>query len=229
MKRHLLVLLCTAVLASSCHHRSESAEEDAAAPAPPVTASVAAHAPSQDAVSSGASISVKDAKGATAFEIERAGHDLIVSLTDSGKARTLSGKQQEGGKRKYAEQGKILAEVKPSDSGFKVRSDDGKTLYWKVKRDADKVKISNNEENRNPWMLVTSGDRVEVTDPGGKSVGTVRFDARQHQAVAEAVGGGVRFTSISTRPDRFLGVALMEEIPLPLRAIVMAELSSLDR
>jgi hypothetical protein len=224
-----LVLLCSIVMIVSCA-RKESAEDESPAPATTATAAaVATHAPSQDAVATGASIAVKDAKGITAFEIERAGKDLTVSFTDGGKPRNLYGKQQEGGKRRYAEQGQMVAEVKPSDTGFKVRTPDGKTLQWKVKRDGDKVKISDNEENLHPWVLKTEGDRVEVTDPTGKSIGTVKLDARQHQAVAEAASGGLRFTTSSNRTERFLGVALMDGIPLPMRAIIMAELSAVDR
>jgi hypothetical protein len=227
MKIRLLVLLCSIALITSCA-RKESTDDETPAPAT-ATAAVATHAPSQDAVATGASIAVKDAQGVTAFEIERAGKDLTVSFTDGGKSRNLYGKQQEGGKRRYAEQGQMVAEVKPSDTGFKVRTADGKTLQWKVKRDADKVKISDNEENLHPWVLKTSNDRIEVSDPAGKSIGTVKFDARQHQAVAEAASGGQRFTTSSNHADRFLGVALMDGIPLPMRAIVMAELSALDR
>jgi hypothetical protein len=46
--------------------------------------------------------------------------------------------------------------------------------------------------------------------------------------VAEPAAGGLRFTIQSNRADRFLGVALMDAIPLPMRAILMAELSAGD-
>jgi hypothetical protein len=155
---------------------------------------------------------------------------MTIRYALDGKVRPIEGEQKNTGKRKYIENGAMIAEVKPGDTGgFKVRSPDGKTLLWKVKREADKAKVSDNEENAHPFELKTKSDRIEVRDGSGKAIGAVRYDAAKHLAVVEDAAGQPRFNAPSERADRFLGVAILDTIPLPLRAIIMAELSSRDR
>src|SRR5215212_4754859 len=91
-------------------------------------------------------------------------------------AQKLHGEQRDTGKRKYTVDGSVVKyEVKPNDEGgFKLRTADGK-LLWKVKVTPEKIKISDNEENNNPFELkVRDGDRVKVVAPGEKELGNVR-------------------------------------------------------
>jgi uncharacterized protein YkuJ len=55
-------------------------------------------------------------------------------------------------KRKYETDGVIIKEIKYKEDGFKLRTPEG-NLLWKVKLDDNKIKISNNEENKNPFEL----------------------------------------------------------------------------
>lgn len=70
-----------------------------------------------------------------------------------------------GEKNKYQDvQGITIAETKAKDAnGFKIRTPDGQTLLWKVKLDASKIKISNNEENRNPYELKKKEGKIKIT------------------------------------------------------------------
>jgi hypothetical protein len=73
-----------------------------------------------------------------------------------------------GEKNKYQNtQGIGIAETKAKEAdGFKVRTPDGQTLLWKVKLDAVKVKISNNEENKNPYELKKKDGKIKISRNG---------------------------------------------------------------
>ena len=73
-----------------------------------------------------------------------------------------------GNKNKYQDvQGIGIAETKAKDAeGFKMRTPDGQTLLWKVKLDAAKIKVSNNEENRNPYELKKKDGKIKISKNG---------------------------------------------------------------
>ena len=224
VRRRPSVLLPLIFLVLSCGGRAERTSQDSA-PSRPSPAASAVTTPA----SPGATLSIQSAGGAPAFQITPGSSDIKVSFAADGQSSSMEGSQHSSGKRKYTQNGRLIAEVKPTDSGFKVRSPDGKQLFWKIKREADKVKISDNEQNDHPFVLKSKSDRVEVLGPDGKTIGAVRVDSPGHRSVAEDASGQVQFTLVSDHSDRFLGVALMKEIPVAMRAIIMAELSSLDR
>ena len=141
----------------------------------------------------------------------------------------LRGETRDSGKRKYTvDGGAVSYEIKPNEEGgFKLRTAGGK-LLWKVKVTADKVKISNNEENENPFELkVRDGNRVKVVAPGDKELGNVRFDGAKVDV--EDAAGQTRFTIASAKPAGAYGVLLLDAIPQQERVILIAELLSRGR
>jgi hypothetical protein len=227
MKR-TTVLVITLALAAGCQKEKPLSELASAPPAS--SSSTAAAANAKPSAADAAPVTIFTASGEHAFELTLAANKMTIRYALDGKVRTIEGEQKSTGKRKYIENGTMIAEVKPGETGgFKVRSADGKTLLWKVKREADKVKVSDNEENAHPFELKTKSDRIEVRDASGKAIGAVRYDAAKHLAVVEDAAGKPRFNASSEHADRFLGIAILDTIPLPLRAIVMAELSARDR
>lgn len=148
----------------------------------------------------------------------------IAFVAADGTKRTLHGDMRESGKRKYSvEGGGVLFEVKPGDDlGFKLRMADGK-LRWKVKVAADKIKVSDNEENKNPFELKTrEGDRVKVVAPGDRELGNVRGGA------VEDASGAKKFTATG-KPSAGYGVLLLDGIPELERYILVAEIVSRGR
>lgn len=140
----------------------------------------------------------------------------------------LHGVSKDSGKRKYAiDGGEDAYEVKPGDDGFKLRRADG-SLRWKVKLYADKVKISDNEENRNPFELkMRDGGRVKVVGPGEKELGNVRFEGSKVEV--EDAAGQKRFEVPGATSSAAYGVLLLEAIPEQERAILVAELLARKR
>lgn len=164
---------------------------------------------------------VRSAGGSKSFTVVEKGNSLEI-LLPSGER--LVG-DPSGEKRKYrrASGGAQRCEVKPGENGFKLRTSDGK-LLWKVKLDADKIKISDNEENQNPWSLKTKyEDKVKVVDASDKELAEVRFYPDKTK-VKSAAGVELFECSSPRRRTSAFGVLALDRIPEEHRAILMAEI-----
>jgi len=175
---------------------------------------------------------VRGADGSEVLTINASGRGVEVSFLENGTKRTLRGEDKESGKRKYSvDGGPVLFEIKPDDDseGFKLRSPDGK-LLWKVKVTPEKIKISDNEENANPFELkMREGDRLKVVAPGDRELGNVRFDRAATKTEIESAGGVTKFVVEGSRPSRAYGVLLLDSIPEVQRYILAAEILSRGR
>jgi hypothetical protein len=107
-----------------------------------------------------------NSKGAFSFTLQ--GHDFISKLN--------------GDKRKY-QGNNAVTEVKYKDDGFKLRSADGK-LLWKVKITEDKIKISNNEEGKNPLELKLSENEKAKVKKDDHEIGKIKFNASKKEIEA---------------------------------------------
>jgi hypothetical protein len=185
----------------------------AAAPARAVAAPPAAPDPN--------TVVVRSAGGSKSFTVVEKGNALEVVLPNGDR---LVG-DPSGEKRKYrrASGGAQLFEVKAGDGGFKLRTADGK-LLWKVKIAEDKIKVSDNEENQNPWSLKTKyEDKVKVVDASEKEVAEVRFYPDKTK-VKSAAGVELWECSSPRRRSAAFGVLALDRIPEEHRAILMAEI-----
>ncbi len=129
-----------------------------------------------------------------------------------------------GEKRKYKnESGIFLAEVKFKKDAFKLRTESAK-LLWKIKIYDDKIKISDNEENKNPYQIKLSGDKAKVKK---NDIEIGRIKLNKEKGVVEISSETMSFTIESDKIKLAYGVLLIDEIPLTNRYIIMAELLSL--
>ena len=206
----MLIALITALSLLACERESEAVEETPDAPAP--VSSAAATPPA--------------AAPAMAIPVVAIDGDNV-NITFAGQQ--IRGEIRDSGKRKYSVGGGPVAwEVKPSDEGgFKLRTADGR-LRWKVKVTPEKIKISDNEENKNPYELkVRDGGRVKVVGPGEKELGNVRFNGSKIEV--ENAAGQKQFEVAATSASGAYGVLLLEAIPAQERAILIAEILSRGR
>lgn len=132
-----------------------------------------------------------------------------------------------GDKRKYFyEAGSQIAEVKANDQeGFKLRGEDGK-LLWKIKISSDKIKISDNEENANPFEIVKKADGAKIEFNETK-LGEVKFYKDRGKIKVKNASDREIFDTNTDKYSIAYGTLLLEEIPEELRFIIFAEL--LDR
>lgn len=190
-KSFVLVLLIAAC--------SRPAETPAAPPPPKPVAQKSAPA---------ALIVLTTPGGERVIEVTPQGNDLTVTYAGG----VMHGRFK-GEKRKYEE-----LEVKFGDEGgFKVRTLGGK-LLWKVKVTPEKIKVSDNEENKNPYELKIKDAKVKVYAPGERLLGDVRVRG-------DHVDVGGKFRAAGTSPDAFYGVELLDGIPPRERAVIFAELA----
>ncbi|MGZ8781654.1 MAG: hypothetical protein ACXW31_17185 [Thermoanaerobaculia bacterium] len=154
---------------------------------------------------------------------------MTIAFMENGEVRELYGDPRQTGKRKYTlGDGPVLYEIKPSDDGgFKLRNPDG-SLRWKVKIAPDKIRISDNEQNDNPFELkLREPNRVKVFAPGDRELGNVRYAPNQIEV--ESKSGRVIFTTDATKPSGAYGVLLIDGIPERERYILVAEILSRGR
>ena len=219
------------LLLAACRGEHTEVEETTAAetarPAP-AAASSSAQAPAQQ----GATI-VRRADGTELLSFSESDDETVeLSFTENGTKRSLRGESRESGKRKYQlDGGPVLFEVKPDDDsdGFKLRNADG-SLRWKVKIAPEKIKISDNEQNANPFELkVRDGGRFKVVAPGDRELGNVRFDKAASKIEVETAGGNTLFVVEGSQSSGAYGVLLLDRIPEVQRYIVLAEILSRGR
>jgi len=208
---------------------SPKTEDSSGRPSAPASPAPSAAAPAT-APDSGSSarfiVKTPDDKRAVAVHI--AGENVKIEIGDGSAARVLRGSMRGTGKRKYEiEGGPLIAEVKADNDAFKIRSADGK-LLWKVKLAADKIKISDNEENLNPYVLKLRDDGWKVEE-NESSIGEVKFYADRGKIKVKDGGDAELFESNGDRPSAMYGVMLMKRIPETERAIIMAELAARGR
>ena len=223
MRRLLLVLLLVA-----CREESDDVTEVETTPPPAASASASAAAPGAAPAPAAGTIVVRDAAGAEVVSIREENGTATITYSVGGEKHVLQGTPRESGKRKYRiDQSAVMFEVKPGDAGFKLRMADG-SLRWKVKISDDKTKISDNEENRNPFELKIrdAGARVKVMAPGEKELGRVELDRAASKTVVEDATGKALFRIEGAPPAPGYGVLLLDTIPPPQRFILLAELIS---
>lgn len=161
---------------------------------------------------------VQDAEGAQLVRFEIAKDSVKITYARDGQQQVLT---RQG--RDYAlANGEKLARVKDKGQSFKVYA--GDELIWKVKLYDDKVKISDNEENKDPHQVKQrDGGTHKVEGPTGDEVGRVRLrDDGVH--VYNAMGDLQARVPGTKTASAALGVLLMPGIAGPETYILMAEL-----
>ncbi|HEX7829749.1 MAG TPA: hypothetical protein VF787_08835 [Thermoanaerobaculia bacterium] len=217
MRRVIPAAMLILVLAS-CGGESEEVSEQKVPATPSAATPTATTAPVATTSAASQLTSVSE-KGGT----------VTIVFTENGAEQELYGELRDNGKRKYTlDDGPVLYEVKPGDDqSFKLRNPDG-SLRWKVKISPDKIKISDNEENKNAFELKPRAEqRVKVVAPGDRELGNVRFASEKIDV--ETADGKVIFSKRSAFAAGGYGVLLLDQIPPRERFIIVAELLSRGR
>lgn len=122
--------------------------------------------------------------------------------------------------------GAAVVEVKSDSDGFKLRTPDGK-LAWKVKFGADKIKISDNEQNANAWEIKTAhAGKAKVVDAAGKDVGEVVYAGKIKVKDGAAVE---RFVVENGAKSAAYAALLLTNVPEEYRPVIVAELLAKGR
>lgn len=167
-------------------------------------------------------IKVKTPDGKEAVQFKIRGDDIKIEFLSEGEQRVLRLKTDPRGKRKYSlEGGQVAALVKAKDYGFKV-FDTQDRLLWKVKIYEDKIKISDNEENKNPFELRVGEGGLKVK--GRVNIGKVNFYRDKGKIKVKDAWDREVLSSKTRRFSAMFGVLLLDMIPEAHRYIIMAEI-----
>jgi len=124
--------------------------------------------------------------------------------------------KEKAGKRKYYSNGVLYYEVKGSEDGFKLKNAESK-LLWKVKLYPDKIKISDNEENTNPFEVKNKNGTLEINRNNDK-IAKVKINDLKILIDDKEV-----YKLSQTNQSFVLGILAIDQIPLEQRIFILAE------
>jgi hypothetical protein len=161
-------------------------------------------------------VEIKQADGTSIGRI-----DIKNSVVEIQYGSTKLVSEAKGEKRKYGSSaGEVALEVKHNEADkFKLRTADG-NLIWKIKLDTDKIKVSDNEENNNPYQLKRGDNKIKVKDAAEVELGDVQV--KDGKVVVAAAGKS--FVIESNQLSAAYGVLLMDKISDRDKFVIMAEL-----
>lgn len=223
----LLLTLVFGVLAGVAYFKSQSGNLPPQAPKENLPTPEKKPAPRALATNANEFI-VLDDQGQTVATITL-GEMNAIHWVHNGKTEAFQGRTKDKDKRKYVTStGSVAFEIKAKEDAFKLRDPNGQ-LLWKVKlKDEGKVKISDNEENRNPIVLKPHKNSISIEEDG-KSLGQIRWDANHEKALISNLRGEVKYSVVTSRLQPAFGIFLVSSIPASEAAVLMAELLNRDR
>ena len=163
---------------------------------------------------------------------EHSDHETIEVNLD-GQAFIMKARMNKPGSRKYKElvgtdEKSLIAEVKIKDDSFKLVDENDK-LLWKVKIKDGKVKISDNEENKNPFVLKKSDGKVKVKDKNEKEIARIKYYSDNGKLKLKDMNGTELYISKDyNKLSGAIGVLAIKDIPAKLRAVIASELIKQD-
>jgi hypothetical protein len=202
MNKLFLLLISTVLIATACGGDSKKDKKDKTANFSQAVANLA--------------IEIKQADGTSIGRI-----DIKNSVVEIQIGGTKLVSEAKGDKRKYGSAaGEVALEVKHNEADkFKVRTADG-ALIWKIKLDTDKIKVSDNEENNNPYQLKRGDNKIKVKDAADVELGDVQV--KDGKVVVAAAGKS--FIIETNQLSAAYGVLLMEKLSDRDKFVIMAEL-----
>jgi len=120
-------------------------------------------------------------------------------------------------KHKFYTNGTMVYEVKFKESSFKLR-DKNSNLLWKVKIYPDKIKISDNEENENAYIIKNYPEKIKIKR-NDIELTQVKLDQSTLYANDKII------YKISNNPDSYaFAILAIDAIPVDQRIFILAEL-----
>lgn len=172
-------------------------------------------------------LQINSVKGKRAIAFKVSTDAVEIRITNSEPTKVIQGKLYKGSKRLYEVAGKgVIDEVKGTEEGFKLRTPDGK-LLWKIHLYPTKLKISDNEEDKNAYVLETKDGQVNI-QLDERSIGTVTRNS-PGEVNAGNSDGKPSFVSHFSRLTVAPGIMLLDKIPEPEKYLIIAELLARGR
>lgn len=146
-------------------------------------------------------------------------------VTTDGSSDSYTSKMTKSDKKKYFDNNKnVVYEIKYKPDGFKLRTASSK-LLWKLKLYDDKVKISDNEENLNPYEIKLTGTYKAKLVKNDETLARTSYDLEsKKQSISSIIDAQPEFLQSSYSPS--LLVNSISEIPKDQKQILINELKA---
>lgn len=106
-----------------------------------------------------------------------------VSSTSESNTEHYTSKMTKADKKKYYNSnGDVVFEIKYKPDGFKLRTASSK-LLWKIKLYEQKIKISDNEENLNPYEIKILNTHEAKLEKGNQVLGRTSYNTDKKEQV----------------------------------------------
>lgn len=212
--------ITTVVIASLLLTACSNSDQDPELNTNPSGAKATSTSESPQSLNVSESITVQNAQGETIAQISKERKPVI---TFHGS--TMKTKHGSSGKLKYLDSyGNVVAKIKrKSHEKIKLKTESG-TLLWKVKRKPNSIKIANNEEMAPGYKIKDKGEQrakvVRIKQDGSEEeLYQIRIESEK-----------VIFDDSKTTLDiaganaSVAGILSLEDIPMPHRLVIVAEL-----
>lgn len=152
-------------------------------------------------------------------------HQTSVNSSTNTSAGTYTSKMTKSDKKKYyTSDGQVAYEIKYKADGFKLRTA-ASTLLWKVKLYNTKVKISDNEENLNPYEIKITDTYAAKLVKDDTVLARTGYDLElKQQSVTATTASQPDFIETSYSPSLLLQT--ISEISDDQKQILIQELQS---
>ena len=120
-------------------------------------------------------------------------------------------------KHKFYTNGDFTYEVKFKSEGFKLRNKNSE-LLWKIKIYADKIKVSDNEENLNAFEIKKYAEKIKIKR-NDEELYTIQL-----KDASIIANGKVVYTLSANAPSYAYAVIAIPEIPEEHKIFILAEL-----
>ena len=147
------------------------------------------------------------------------------TVISNENADSFTSKMTKSDKKKYFDgSNNVVYEIKYKPDGFKLRTASS-TLLWKIKLYDDKIKISDNEENMNPYEIkLTEANKAKLVKNDATIARTSYNLESKQQSVASVNDGQPEFFKTSYSPS--LLVNSIPEISASQKQILIKELKA---
>ncbi|HKS25189.1 MAG TPA: hypothetical protein VJZ76_20505 [Thermoanaerobaculia bacterium] len=160
----------------------------------------------------------------------QSGKDVAIVYYSGGERHDLVGiASTMAGDRSYqVDGGSVFMRSRDRDYGFRLVTPNLDKVQWKVRLYPDKIKIANNDDDRDPLRIRTeSPSRATLAGPTEEPLGEIDFDGKN--TVAKDTAGTVRYSRQTGKLEPSYGVFLIDKMPLQEKYITIAELMARNR
>lgn len=150
---------------------------------------------------------------------------VVNTAVSNENADNYTSKMTKSDKKKYYDgSNNVVFEIKYKPDGFKLRAPSS-TLLWKVKLYDDKIKISDNEENLNPYEIKLSETYKAKLVKNDATIARTSYNLEsKKQSVASVNDAQPKFFETSYSPS--LLINSISEIPTNQKQILINELKA---